>query len=187
MFGIRFRPAGITAFTRVPVGEFTDKHVELALVETLFGDDFYEILYDFYEMPPGFHEALSEQWLARGIFQRLDDFLVSRLDRLYQPDRQVARAVELICRARGGLSMSAVASDVCLCQRHFERKFRRAIGITPKMFARVARFTRAARCLQGRPRGDLLSVAVECGYYDHAHLIKEFKMLSGDVPGAPRG
>ena len=44
MFGIRFRPAGITAFTRVPVEEFTDRDVELALVDTLFDKSFFETL-----------------------------------------------------------------------------------------------------------------------------------------------
>ena len=44
MFGIRFKPAGITAFTRVPMEELTDRSVELSLIETLFDKSFYETL-----------------------------------------------------------------------------------------------------------------------------------------------
>jgi AraC-like DNA-binding protein len=168
MFGIRFKPAGITAFTRVPVEEFTDRNVELGLVETLFDKSF--------------RETLVEKQSVTEIVAYTNHCLINLLPRLYHSDRQIIRAVDLIYLAKGQLSLATVASDVCLCQRHFERKFKSAIGISPKLFAKIFRFKHALRCLENCPHKDLLTVAVECGYYDHSHLIKDFKMLSGDAP-----
>jgi AraC-like DNA-binding protein len=168
MFGIRFRPAGITAFTRVPVEEFTDTNVELALVETLFDKFFCEIL--------------AEKQSIAEIVAHTDNYLINLLSCLYHSDTRIIHAVDLIYLAKGQLPLAAVASDVCLCQRHFERKFKSAVGISPKMFAKIFRFKHALRCLKNYPHKDLLTVAIECGYYDHAHLIKDFKTLSGDAP-----
>ena len=168
MFGIRFNPAGITAFTRVPVEEFTDWSVNLALVETLFNKSFYE--------------TLPEKHSMTEIIEYTNNYLISQLSFLYYCDKQIIRAIDLISLAKGQLSLAAAASDVCLSQRHFERKFKSAIGVSPKMFAKISRFQHAAKCLHAYPHKDLLTIALECGYYDHTHLIKDFKILSGDTP-----
>jgi transcriptional regulator GlxA family with amidase domain len=101
---------------------------------------------------------------------------------LYHTDRQIIHAVNLISHAKGQLSLAGVASEVCLCQRHFERKFKSVIGVSPKMFAKIFRFKNAMRYLQNYPHKDLLTIALECGYYDHTHLAKDFKSLTGDTP-----
>ncbi|MDR1197673.1 MAG: helix-turn-helix domain-containing protein, partial [Prevotellaceae bacterium] len=150
------------------VEEFTDRNVELALVETLFSKSFCE--------------AFAEKQSIAERVTYTDSYLVSLLPCLYRSDRQIIRAVDMIYLAKGQLPLAAVASDICLCQRHFERKFKSAIGISPKLFAKIFRFKYALRCLKNYPHKDLLDVAIECGYYDHSHLIKDFKTLSGDVP-----
>ena len=109
-------------------------------------------------------------------------YLINLLPCLYRPDIQIIRAVDLISHAKGHLSLAGLASDVCLCQRHFERKFKSVVGVSPKMFAKINKFKHTIRRLQNQPHKDLLTIAVECGYYDHAHLIKDFKTFSGDAP-----
>ena len=168
MFGIRFKPAGMTAFTRVPLDELTDRSVELALVETLFDKSFYE--------------TLPEKQSVAEIVAHTNNCLLNRYSCLYHTDRQIIRAVDLISLAKGQLSLTSVASDVCLCQRHFERKFKSVVGVSPKMFARIFRFKYALLCMQKYPHKDLLTIAVESGYYDHTHLVKDFKSFTGDTP-----
>jgi AraC-like DNA-binding protein len=172
MFGIRFNPVGITAFTRIPVEEFTNRNIELALVKTLFDKSFYE--------------PLPEKKSTDEIITHTNNYLIRQLSCLYCPDKQIIRAVDLISLAKGQLSLTGVASEVCLCPRHFERKFKSAIGLSPKTFAGVVRFKHALQHLRENPHKDLLSISVECGYYDHTHLIKDFKRLSGDTPAVFR-
>ena len=71
---------------------------------------------------------------------------------------------------------------ICICQRHFQRKFKDATGYTPKEFSRIIKFQYAIEVLRNAPHTDLSSIALDCGYYDHSHFIKEFKRLAGDVP-----
>ena len=78
-------------------------------------------------------------------------------------------------------------------RRHLLTRFRAQVGLAPKTAARVLRFRRAAGLLvppgsdggPGRPvpRG-LADVAAECGYADHAHLVREFRALAGCTPTA---
>jgi AraC-like DNA-binding protein len=171
-FGIRFKPTGITAFTRVPVEEFTDRSVDLTLVESLF-----DTLPD---------EIFLGKQPVETIINQVNNYLISRFSRLYLPDKRIVHAVDLIYLAKGFLSLTDVSSGVCLCPRHFERKFKSATGISPKTFAKVVRFKHALRHLRNYPHKDLLSIAIECGYYDHAHLIKEIKSFSGDTPAGLR-
>ncbi|GAB6013258.1 DUF6597 domain-containing transcriptional factor [Viscerimonas tarda] len=172
MFGIRFKPAGITAFTRVPIHEFTNQRVDMTLVETLFDERFYDIL--------------SEQFIATShavsLQQRVDNYLLNKLSSLFTPDRQIVCAVDLIEQAQGKLSLANVASRVCLGERHFERKFKTAVGISPKAFAKIVKFKNTLQYLKNHPRENLFSIAIDCGYYDQAHLIKDFRALTGDVP-----
>ena len=168
IFGIRFKPTGITAFTKVPVEEFTNKDIELTSVKTLFCKTF--------------QKTLSEKKSVEEIIKYTDNYLINSLSYIYQPDKQIIRAVDLIYFAKGRLSLAEIASEACLCQRHFERKFKSIIGISPKTFAKIIRFKHTLRYLQNNPQNDLLSAAIECGYYDHTHLIKDFKILSGNTP-----
>ena len=172
MFGIRFKPAGITAFTKIPVNEFTDQSVELALLETLFDKSFYE--------------TLPEKQSFAEIVAHTNSYLINQLSGLYHFNKQIIHAVDMIYFSKGQLSPAKVASDVCLCQRHFERKFKSAIGVNPKTFAKIVRFEHALQCIRNCSYQDLLSVALECGYYDHTHLIKDFKTFSGDTPAGLR-
>ncbi|GHT08248.1 AraC family transcriptional regulator [Bacteroidia bacterium] len=168
MFGIRFRPAGISAFTRVSVEEFTNYRLDATLVETLLDRHFFEVL--------------QQKHTVEDVVCHVDNYLISKLPCLYQVEKQIVRAVDLIYLAKGQISPVEIASEVCLCQRHFERKFRAAIGISPKTFSKIVRFKNALKCLKNTKKNDLLTVAVNCGYYDHTHLIKDFKAFSGEAP-----
>ncbi|MDR2499193.1 MAG: helix-turn-helix domain-containing protein [Tannerellaceae bacterium] len=167
MFGIRFKPAGLTAFTRTPIDAFTDSSVEVPLVETLFGD---------------VYKAVGEMKTVEEIILYLDNFFIGKLAALYDFDSRIIHAVNLIHTANGLVSLPDLADQVCLSSRHFERKFKTSIGMSPQAFSKIVRFQRALHSLQRSPDKDLLTIAVECGFYDHAHLIKVFKNLAGDSP-----
>lgn len=168
LFGIRFRPVGFTAFCRVPIHEFTNEKVELTLVESLFDE--------------GFYEGLSKKETIGGLICQVDAYLVQKLGEVFTVDPQIVFAVNLIRRSNGLVTPSEVADKSCLSLRQFERKFKSAVGISPKMFSRIIRFQYVHDYLKASDYTGLLSAAVDCGYYDQAHLIKDFKAFSGNVP-----
>ena len=71
---------------------------------------------------------------------------------------------------------------VGLSCRQLERRFLRDVGITPKRFCRIQRFQQVFQTIEDG--ADWVRAAVECGYYDQAHLIRDCKDFSGEAPAA---
>jgi AraC-like DNA-binding protein len=97
-------------------------------------------------------------------------------------DVRLADAVREIERSHGLVSIDRVAEHVGMTRRHMERQFRQVVGMTPKRLARIARFQRAVRFLEGdgdtgRQGGAVTAAA--CGYADQAHFIRDFRDLAG--------
>lgn len=81
-------------------------------------------------------------------------------------------------------NVQAVALDLGVSERHLRRVFRETIGVSPKAFARLARFRRAVQATREDRRVSWASIAARTGYYDQAHLISEFRAIAGATPRA---
>lgn len=81
-------------------------------------------------------------------------------------------------------SVSAVAVELGVSERHLRRVFREIVGLSPKEFARLTRFQRALRAARRDERANWASIATFAGYYDQAHLIAEFRAIAGATPRA---
>ena len=105
-------------------------------------------------------------------------------ERLALAGRGSARSSLALDAARRlpGASVSAVADDLGVSERHLRRVFREAIGVSPKTFARLARFRRALGAARRDGHESWASIAAEAGYYDQAHLIAEFRVIAGVTP-----
>ena len=62
--------------------------------------------------------------------------------------------------------------------------FTAEVGLTPKVFSRLRRFRRALDRVADRPAVDWTVIALECGYYDQAHFIHDFRSFAGMTPTA---
>jgi AraC-like DNA-binding protein len=83
----------------------------------------------------------------------------------------------------GAASVTALAAEVGWSRRHLAERFRREIGLPPKVAARVLRFERAkAELLRPDTAPRLADVAASCGYADQAHLTREWRELAGCTP-----
>lgn len=168
MIGIRFRPAGITAFTRIPINEFTNSHIDLVEVDTLFGSEFYE------ELPN------KQTYIQR--IKHIQQYLLKHMFRAYELDAKITYASSLILQNNGQLLIGDIVNSVCLSERQFERKFKSAVGVSPKTFSKVIRFRHACIYLKQNPKESLYGAAISCGYYDHSHLIRDFKRFGRELP-----
>jgi AraC-like DNA-binding protein len=96
--------------------------------------------------------------------------------------RAVARAIALFESAGGTLAVRDVAASAGVGERQLERLFHRWVGYGPKMFARVVRTRRATRAIALGTMASWASLAADCGYVDQAHLVREFRALTGVTP-----
>ncbi len=129
-----------------------------------------------------FAEMLCEQPDDSVRIRIIEGYLIRLLTQSIQVDRQIIYATSFIKQSCGQLPVQNLIDKICICQRHFQRKFKDATGYTPKEFSRIIKFQYAIEVLRNAPHTDLSSIALDCGYYDHSHFIKEFKRLAGDVP-----
>jgi AraC-like DNA-binding protein len=125
----------------------------------------------------------AEGWPGR--FAAIEDALL-RLSSDAELSPEVAEAWRLTTTAHGKLRVEEIARRVGWSSRHLGDRFRAEIGLTPKETARVARFHLAHRLLSrrvalGKP-ADLAGLAAGCGYFDQAHLTREWRSLAGLPP-----
>jgi AraC-like DNA-binding protein len=75
-----------------------------------------------------------------------------------------------------------VTGQIGLSAKRFIQVFSGEVGLTPKLFCRVRRFQRVLRRIgAGRPV-EWAAVALDCGYFDQAHFIRDFRAFSGINP-----
>jgi AraC-like DNA-binding protein len=171
---VALRPFGARALFGLPAGELADIDVP---AEAVLGGVCAEL-----------RDRLRAAacWPER--FAILDEVLL-RLMRV-APDvaPEVGWAWRELLRAGGLVRVSALAAETGWSGRHLTSRFRAEIGLTPKAAARVIRFDRARRVLArqlvtapGTPYR-LADLAVTCGYFDQAHLAREFRALAGCPP-----
>jgi AraC-like DNA-binding protein len=141
------------------------------------------------------HGRLREagSWPAR--FALLDQILLDHADLDQQVAPDIAEAWRLLTRSGGTIRAGELARRVGWSPRYLQRRLLAETGLTPKAAARVTRFDRARRTLlrQAAPRArgqdsaqsggcTLAGLAAGCGYYDQAHLAREFRDLAGCPP-----
>lgn len=164
-FGIRFLPGGIFRFINLPLPELSNQRIDTNYLPSLFGDSFAERLYEQTDLPERI--CLIEKILIKALYT------------LDLSDQQINYAIHQINLYQGKLSIRTLMEKICLCQRHFERKFRQFTGYTPKEYSRIMKFRHAIELLKQANANTLLSIAIDAGYYDSAHFAKEIKTLSG--------
>jgi AraC-like DNA-binding protein len=89
---------------------------------------------------------------------------------------------QLLVASAGVVPVTELARAVGWTRQHFARRFAGEFGLSPKLAARVVRFERARRMLEA-PFLSIAQVAASCGYYDQAHLNRDFVELAGCPPG----
>ena len=123
--------------------------------------------------------AACATWERR--FELLDCVVLARFARAPIPDPRVEHVWQRLVASGGGIPVGPLAEEVGCSRKHLIERFREQIGVPPKTLARLLRFERAKGQLEaGRRAAD---VALECGFYDQAHLIRECRALAGTTPG----
>ncbi|AEF41140.1 helix-turn-helix domain-containing protein [Hoyosella subflava] len=157
----------------VPVGELSELTYEGA---GLLGRGIGLLREELHELPT---------WQQR--FDTLRDYLHRRLDATAKsPRRELFGAWNHLAATGGAATAGQVADVVNLSSRRLTDLFRNETGISPKDAGRLIRFDRAITLVGASLRGGhtpvFADVAAECGFYDHAHLVREFRRFTGTTP-----
>jgi AraC-like DNA-binding protein len=168
ILGVHFKPGGVFPFLGVPAGELADAHVDL---ETLWGP-----------MARELRERLCSAATPAERFSLLEEALLSRLRRPPEHHGAVPVALEAFEPRGEVVRVRDIARRAGLSQRRFIQVFVAEVGMTPKLYCRVRRFQQARALVRKAAAPDWARVAVDCGYFDQSHLIRDFLAFSGLSP-----
>lgn len=98
------------------------------------------------------------------------------------------RAVAELEASGGALRVESLAAGLGVSRQYLAAQFRDHVGLSPKLFARICRF-RAARAAAlatapGAQGHDWAGLALDSGYFDQSHLIRDFRDFTGTSPDA---
>ncbi len=168
LVGISFAPGRIHSFLKDSQAHINDRFVDLSDVLAVEGALLAERLH-----------LLSTFPQVAAVF---DQLLLSRLPSPDHRNRGLHQAMNLATRQPFATSVQHMAKTACLSPRQLERRFQDTVGLSPKYFCRVARFDRFVRRWGLKPDHLLTALAQECGYFDQAHLNREFKRFTHESP-----
>lgn len=168
---IELNPLGFRALFRTPARALWATSAECSDVAGSVGHELWERLQG------------TAGWTER--FAVCDDVLLRLLDADVPIDPRLAGAWQLLVESRGNAPVAELADAVGWSRQHLRNRFATEFGPSPKLAARVMRFDRARRMLQTTPSFvTIAQVAATCGYYDQAHLTRDFAALAGCSPRA---
>ncbi|MEU4829384.1 helix-turn-helix domain-containing protein [Streptosporangium sp. NPDC023615] len=160
-------PLGARRFFGVPMRELANRVVSL---EEVLGSWATTVI-----------ERLAETPGRPARLALLEAALSRRINEAPAPDRRVVWAWGRLVAARGAVPVASIAAELGWSHRHLVARFHDQIGLPPKAAARVLRFQHATGRL--RSGAALAGTAAACGYYDQAHMNRDFRAMAGATPG----
>lgn len=165
---VGFHPGGLHRMLGISMAEMIDGSYDAS---DIFGNELREV-----------NERLLEAEDFDGIHAVIESFLLKKVKMLRRALPFDLAMLELL-KVSGNLPVEQMASLACLSLRQFERICKERIGLPPKLFARVVRFSKAYRLRENHQDVSWTHIAYECGYFDQMHLIRDFKQFAGVAPG----
>jgi AraC-like DNA-binding protein len=167
LIGIRFLPGGSYPFFHIPPDELTNRIATVADIEATLDREFSERLVD------------APRPIAKiSIIQSL---LLKRLNARVDKGLSLQPAISRIVRSAGRTSIDSLSSDLGITGRQLERRFLNEVGLGPKLLCRIFRFQQVFHAVE-RSDSNWAAIAADCGYYDQAHLIRDFRQFAGQTP-----
>jgi AraC-like DNA-binding protein len=113
--------------------------------------------------------------------ENVDEYF-NRLCVNYPCDHPADKAVEIILSKKGMITVAELCSEIDVSERYVQTLFQKYVGLSPKFFSRVIRFSHIFNLIKEHDP-DWAEVVYKAGYYDQSHFIRNFKAFTGEDPG----
>jgi len=167
LFVVVVRPDGFNRLLGLPAGDLRDRVISLA---GFFGD-----------RVTGLQHGIAGATAVSEMIDLVEEFFGRLLEgRQLAANPLVEASLQLIQKNNGLIAVGQLAGGLGCHPRQLERQFMAAVGLSPKRYCNIVR---AHTFLKHLPEGaNLTGYAHDSGYYDQAHLIREFKQITGLTP-----
>ncbi|WP_174285146.1 AraC family transcriptional regulator [Sphingomonas bacterium] len=171
VFTVQFTPTGLHALFGIPMRHAIDTAM---VAEDLLGAALIRPLHD--------RLATAPDHAARTAI--CDDVLLAyrQLHRPTATPSIASRIVAAIERGRGTATVADLSIAAGLSPRQLRRLFDAEVGMAPKLYARIVRLDAALTAHRATPDRSWTDIAHDLGWFDQAHLDKDFRALAGSTP-----
>jgi AraC-like DNA-binding protein len=167
-FQVVFQPGALFQLTGIPANEMTNTFID---AESVFSKEIHLV-----------NERLSSSGSHLDMIEIVEEFLCYLVRRAKYDVRPVDKVSLYLLSNPRHVSLDWLASEACLSRKQFYRKFVERMGVSPKMYSRIIQFDNAVKLKNARPTRDWLDIALELGYYDYQHLVRDFKEFTHMTP-----
>lgn len=127
-------------------------------------------------------ERLLDAGSIAEMFTRAEEFLVKNFLNSVVVNPCVEYAMAEILRQPDHLNLGRMSSKIGYSQKHFIGMFKKHVGVTPKAYLKIMRFQKAIAEIERAGKISWTALSQDCGFYDQAHFINDFKLFSGFTP-----
>ena len=167
---VNFQPGVLFRITGIPYHELTNNFID---GETIFSKEIRQV-----------NLRLNSTDDYQEMIRIIEAFFFLLIKKIKIEEHPIDRVTNMLVDHPEKSSLLYLAKESFLCSQQFERKFRERMGISPKLFTRIARMNKAFKFKYRRPDQDWLGIALDCGYHDYQHLVKDFLDFAGLTPAA---
>ena len=168
MFIIHFRKGMVYPFLQIPLAEITDLVIDGDLI----------LQKAFLELRDELRYKTNAQSIAIMPNRNCCPLFGSRLT--IHP--AIEYAIHKITVQPECITVKQISLKTGYSAKHFIALFKQHLGVTPKTFQRIIRFQKAIHDIELKGNISWTSLALDCGYFDQAHFIADFKNYSGFTP-----
>ena len=165
---VNLTPLGARRLWGLPMSELANHSVPIQDVLGRWGHELVQRVGD------------APDWATR--FALVDRALRARLAEAPPVDSELAWSLGQLVGSGGGAVIGNLADELGWSHRRLIARFRDAVGLPPKLVARIVRFERLLTLLAADGAVDWAGAAATCGYFDQAHLVREVRDLAGITP-----
>lgn len=169
-FAIRFFPGSFSNFTEVSMADLADKETEL---NVLFEERQIEKI----------ETDIAKTNDTPGRIDIIENFLLTLLGKNTNVHGLLNLTIDTILQTNGRVNVNKILKNHEEKRRQLERKFSRAVGLSPKQLCRIIRLQATLQAMLSDKHKSLTSVGYENHYFDQSHFIKDFREFTGVSPG----
>ncbi len=169
LLSVRFKPFGLYPFTKMDLNETINQS---PLPQDIFGLEILDL-----------EDQLFNSKYEKNQLEFIETFFLKKFHKLKKEKDEVFDLfVRSIMTHKGNINIEQLSKSLNISKKTIERKFLSKLGLTPKKYCRIVRMFNALKIPENSNPQKLSAIAIDHGFYDQAHFIKEVKQFTGMTP-----
>lgn len=168
MISVEFRPGALYRLTGINFAEFANKCED---AEAVLSSDLANV-----------NSRLSGAVTYNEMIVIIEEYLKVLAARSSRPYIAADHILDELVNSGEILNVDQLSKKTYLTPRQLERKVMERIGVCPKTFIKISRFHKSLLMRLAHPERSWLRIAIECGYCDYQHLVKDYKAYTINTP-----